>query len=270
MTVPTVGLLGLHFASLTRGQVVEHVFAELAQGRGGWIATLNVDYVRRSVADPETRLLLSKVDLLVADGVPLLWAARIQGTPLPDRVAGSDLVWLLAERAAREGRSLYLLGGSPGAAEGALLRLQARWPGLHIAGVSSPVFSSHPTALELDPVRDHLAGAVPDLVYVALGSPKQDRVIEQLRISFPAMWWVGVGVSLSFASGELRRAPAWMQKTGLEWLHRLAQEPARLAYRYLGKDLPFAVRLLARSCRVRLQAARRSALAGTSDRPPHR
>jgi N-acetylglucosaminyldiphosphoundecaprenol N-acetyl-beta-D-mannosaminyltransferase len=114
--IPTIELMGLRFASLTRAAVVDHVFRALDQGRGGWIATLNLDYVRRCATEPDTEKLFSEVDLVVADGMPLLWAARLRGTPLPDRVAGSDLVWLLAERAAQEGRSLYLLGGDPGAA----------------------------------------------------------------------------------------------------------------------------------------------------------
>lgn len=243
--IPRVDLMQLPFASLTRGQVVDHVFRGLARGRGGWIATLNLDYLRRSVTEPEIRKLLAGVDLVVADGVPLLWAARLQGTPFPDRVAGSDLVWLLAERAARESRSLYLLGGNPGAAEGARARLEARWPGLRVVGTLSPRVSATPTPAELSALRRDLEKAAPDLIYVAFGSPKQDRVIAALRSHLPGTWWMGVGISLSFMSGEIRRAPTWMQKTGLEWLHRLAQEPGRLAGRYLIRDLPFAVRLLA-------------------------
>ena len=254
--VPTIELMGLRFASLTRAAVVDRVFRTLDQERGGWIATLNLDYVRRCVTEPETEQLLSDVDLVVADGVPLLWAARLRGTPLPDRVAGSDLVWLLAERAAQEGRSLYLLGGNPGAAEAARTQLEAHWPQLRIAGASSPHVSAEPTGEELASLRSTLESARPDLVYVALGSPKQDRLILALRNEFARTWWIGVGVSLSFMSGEIRRAPRWMQSVGLEWLHRLVQEPRRLAHRYLVDDLPFAVRLLATSWRVRRASSR--------------
>jgi N-acetylglucosaminyldiphosphoundecaprenol N-acetyl-beta-D-mannosaminyltransferase len=249
--VPTIELMGLRFASLTRAAVVDHVFRALDQGRGGWIATLNLDYVRRCATEPETEKLFSDVDLVVADGVPLLWAARLGGNPLPDRVAGSDLVWLLAERAAQEGRSLYLLGGNPGAAEAVRTQLQARWPQLRIAGVSSPRVSAEPTGEELASLRSTLERAQPDLVYVALGAPKEERVISALHTALAGTWWIGVGVSLSFISGEIRRAPAWMQNAGLEWLHRLAQEPRRLARRYLVEDLPFAARLLAASWRER-------------------
>lgn len=239
--------MGLPFARVTRDEVVDHVFRALERGDGGWIATLNLDYMRRCAADPDTRQLLSDPDLVVADGRPLLWAARLQGTPLTDRVAGSDLVWLLGERAAQEGRSLYLLGGSPGAAEGARARLLERWPALRITGVSAPRLSVDPTPAELEALRSELANARPDVIYVAFGAPKEERIISRLRAHLPTPWWIGVGVSLSFMSGDIRRAPRWMQRAGIEWLHRLSQEPRRLAYRYLVQDLPFAARLLARA-----------------------
>ena len=191
--------------------------------------------------------MLDGADYVVADGIPLLWAARLQGTPLPDRVAGSDLVWLLAERAARAGRSLYLLGGAPGAAADAARIFRERWPDLRIAGLSSPALSSDPGAAELAPVLAALRESRPDLVFVALGSPKQDRLIAELRGHFPGTWWIGVGISLSFAAGRVSRAPRWMQRLGLEWVHRLAQEPGRLWRRYLVHDLPFTLGLFWRT-----------------------
>ena len=101
-----------------------------------------------------------------------------------------------------------------------------------------------PAPAELDPLKAELIRARPDLVYVGLGAPKTERVIATLRTTLPAAWWIGVGISLSFMAGDVRRAPSWMQRAGLEWLHRLVQEPRRLARRYLLEDLPFAARLL--------------------------
>jgi N-acetylglucosaminyldiphosphoundecaprenol N-acetyl-beta-D-mannosaminyltransferase len=247
----TVELLGLRFACLTRSQVVDRVARGLERGEGGWLVTPNVSYMRRVAKEPSTRALLSQADLTVADGIPLLWAARLRGRPLPDRVAGSDLVWLLAERASRDGRSIYLLGGDSGVAEKAAQQLQARWPALRIAGTSGPRISSEPTPEQLQAVRAALEAARPDLIYVGLGAPKEERLISALRLDFPHTWWIGIGISLSFISGAVRRAPSWAQRAGLEWLHRLVQEPRRLARRYLVEDLPFALRLLAGSWRLR-------------------
>ena len=147
-SVPTVNLLGVSLAKLTRGAVVNHIFDALARGAGGWVVTPNVDHLRRHLSEQDGECLFASADLTVADGVPLLWAARLQGTPLPDRVAGSDLVWLLAERASRDGRSVYLMGGERGVAEVAARRFTERWPNLRIAGISRPLVSAQPIATE--------------------------------------------------------------------------------------------------------------------------
>jgi N-acetylglucosaminyldiphosphoundecaprenol N-acetyl-beta-D-mannosaminyltransferase len=249
--VPQIELLGMPLARLTPSEVLDHVFAALSQGQGGWIITANLDYLQRHVSDAAAAALYARADLIVADGIPLIWASRLQGTPLPSRVAGSDLVWLMAERAARSGRTLYLLGGNPGSAEGAARRFVSRWPGLRIGGISSPRVSAEPSEDELASIRASLAEARPDLVYVALGAPKEERVITALRGDFPETWWMGVGISLSFVAGDITRAPGWIQRAGLEWLHRLIQEPRRLSRRYLLDNLPFTLRLLARAWRTR-------------------
>jgi N-acetylglucosaminyldiphosphoundecaprenol N-acetyl-beta-D-mannosaminyltransferase len=249
---PQINLFNLPLACVTRDEVVNLIFDALSQRRGGWLVTVNVDRMRRYCLDPQLGHLCSGADLVVADGMPVLWASRLRRTPLPDRVAGSDLVWLLAERAAGSGRSLYLLGGVAGAADGAAQRLRHRWPALRIAGTSEPTVSSVPTADELDALRSSLAEAQPDIVYVGLGAPKEERVIGALRGDFAGAWWIGIGISLSFMAGAVPRAPRWMQRAGLEWLHRMIQEPKRLTRRYLVDDLPFLFQLLVRAWRTRM------------------
>jgi len=239
-----IQLRGIAIDSLTEADCVAHLMSELAEGRGGWVITPNLDHLRRAGHDPEFRAMLTEADLVVADGMPLVWASRLQGTPLPERVAGSSLVWSLAEAAARAGRSLYLLGGDPGAAEKAAKVLTGRYPDLRIAGTDCP-----PMGFDRDPDRieqtiQKVLDARPDIVYVGLGSPKQERLIRQAKSRLPHVWWLGVGISLSFIAGDVKRAPRWVQKLGLEWAHRLVQEPGRLAKRYLLHGLPFALVLL--------------------------
>ncbi|HTO70135.1 MAG TPA: WecB/TagA/CpsF family glycosyltransferase [Myxococcota bacterium] len=238
---------------MTRTELVERVLAESERGRGGWIITANVDYLQRFVSSPDSRALYRQADCIVADGMPLLWACKLRGTPLPDRVAGSDLVWLFAEGAAQRGRTLYLLGGNAGAGERAAQILRARHPALRIAGISSPRVSNPPSAAELAALGAELERTAPDIVYVAFGAPKEELLIGALRARFPRTWWVGVGISLSFIAGEVKRAPRWMQRWGLEWLHRLVQEPRRLGGRYLGRNLPFTARVLCESALVGLR-----------------
>jgi len=180
-----------------------------------------------------------------------VWAARLQGTPIPQRIAGSDLVWQLAMRAAREGRSLYLLGGAGDSAHRAADVLSRRWPGIPIAGCSSPAISCPVTTAELATIREDLHRCRPDVVFVGFGSPKQEYLMRALRHEFPKAWMLGCGISLSFIAGDMLRAPRWMQRAGLEWLHRLVNEPRRLFSRYILRNLPYAIGLMWRSLLAR-------------------
>jgi len=239
-----VVLDGVRLDALTQAQVVQAVVDRAVAGRGGWVITANLDHMRRARHDAGYRQMLSEADFVVADGMPLIWASRLGGRPLPERVAGSSMVEPMAKLAAERGLSLFLLGGNPGIAEQAAQILKQRYPGLVVKGTACP-----PMGFENDPqymktMREELSKACPDLVYVALGSPKQENLIREIRNDLPRAWWVGIGISLSFLTGEVQRAPSWMQRLGLEWLHRMVQEPRRLAKRYLVDGLPYAIVLL--------------------------
>jgi N-acetylglucosaminyldiphosphoundecaprenol N-acetyl-beta-D-mannosaminyltransferase len=184
--------------------------------------------------------------------MPLIWASRLQGTPLPERVAGSSMITTLSAALDEAGRSIYLLGGNEGTADAAGAKLQGDRPGLTVAGSFCPPFGFERDPNHVRNIADLLSAAAPDVVFVGLGFPKQDRLIAQLKEKMPATWFVSCGISFSFVVGEVRRAPDILQVTGLEWVHRLAQEPRRLARRYLVDGLPFAGRLLLRSLRVRV------------------
>lgn len=248
-----IGSLSLHRA--TREQVVDVVFSSLGRGRGGTIVTANLDFLQRAAEDPVLADLYGQASLRVADGMPVLWLAQLAGEGFPERVAGSDLVWALAERAAREGRRLFLLGGGPGAAEAAEHALRARYPSLLIVGTSSPRVSAPPRPEELSAIRLEISAARADLVYCAFGTPKQEQVAASLALSLPEVWWLGCGISLSFIAGHVSRAPRWVQRLGFEWLHRMAQEPGRLAHRYLIRNLPFLLREAARQIKAHRGAA---------------
>ena len=250
----TVELAKLPVACVTGSELVELVFESLSNRRGGWIITANMDHLQRYASDPDIVDLYRDAEVIVADGTPLVWASRLLGRPLPERIAGSDLVWAVAERAAATGRSLFLLGGAPGAAEGAAQRFLEHFPDLVIAATFSPSVSGQPTAGETEAIYRVLQSTRPDIVYVALGSPKQERLIAILRPALPTTWWLGVGISLSIVAGHISRAPKWVQRLGLEWVHRMLQEPQRLVRRYLLNNLPFTFRLLARSWATRLAA----------------
>lgn len=261
MTTPTnngeakrITLRGIRVDALTEQGCVDHLIRELEAGRGGWVITPNLDHMRRADTDAEFRQMLAEADVVVADGMPLIWASRLQGTPLPERVAGSSLVWTVAGAAAKAGRSLYLLGGDPGVADQAAAVLIQRYPDLKIVGTDCPEVGFDKQPGRIDEVMKKVLEADPDIVYVGLGSPKQERLIRQARVGLPHVWWLGVGISLSFIAGDVRRAPGWVQKIGMEWVHRLLQEPGRLAKRYLVHGLPFAARLFTAAILQRAKA----------------
>jgi N-acetylglucosaminyldiphosphoundecaprenol N-acetyl-beta-D-mannosaminyltransferase len=246
-----VRLMGLKFHALSETECTKLLLTRASKRSGGWIVTANLDHLRRLVTDHSYRELCAGADLVVADGMPLLWASRIQRTPLPQRVAGSDFIWSLSQAAASAGLGIYLLGGAPGTAEEAGRVLAGRYPGLRVCGTYCP-----PVGFEMDSscvaqMRESLLAAKPAIVYVALGSPKQEQWISQLRPLLPEAWWIGVGISFSFVCGHVKRAPVWMQRCGIEWLHRLFQEPRRLFKRYIIHDLPFVLVLLGSAVRTR-------------------
>lgn len=238
-----VSIMGLPFQRLDEGTLTRLFLEGVRAGEGGWVVTPNLDILRQFTTSRESRELTLAATQRVADGQPVVWASRLAGTPLPERVPGSDLVMSMPSAAARAGLPIFLLGGNPGVAAAAARRLEARWPGL--GGVESycpPVgFEDDPD--ELQRIKAALLRAQPALVLVGLGFPKQERLIRALRSELPRTWFVGVGISLSFLAEDQPRAPAVLQRLGLEWMHRLWHEPRRLFRRYVLQGLPFALRL---------------------------
>jgi N-acetylglucosaminyldiphosphoundecaprenol N-acetyl-beta-D-mannosaminyltransferase len=243
----TVSLLGVPFRAITEEETCLWIADALMQKVGGTVVTANLDYLRRCQVDDRFSRFVKNADLIVADGMPLIWASSLQGTPLPGRVAGSSLCLTLAHQLARAKHSIFLLGGNPGVAEKAADILVEKNPGLRIAGIVCPEFGFEKDPNRIQEIREQLIEAKPDVVYVALGSPKTEHLIAELQASLPHTWWIGIGISLSFITGDVQRAPQWMQRMGVEWIHRLYQEPGRLAKRYLLDGVPFAIQLLAGS-----------------------
>jgi len=246
-----VDLLRLH--PLTAAQAARHV-AQTAGRDGGIVVTPNVDHLRRLRADEQLRRVYDRAGLVLADGAPLVWAARVQGDALPARVAGADLLWYVAAAAAANGRSMYLLGGRAGSADETARVLAAAYPGVVIAGTSCPPHGFEQDRETLAALEADVVAAAPDIVVSALGSPRQELLNARLHDRLPGAWFLGLGAALDMAAGAVRRAPPWVGELGLEWVVRLAQEPGRLARRYLVHDIPEAGRLLGRAALTRLAA----------------
>jgi N-acetylglucosaminyldiphosphoundecaprenol N-acetyl-beta-D-mannosaminyltransferase len=255
----SVRVMGVPMAAVSERQASRRLVAAAQRGEGTWALTANLDHLRRYRTEPLARLLIDSADLIVADGAPLVWTSRLAGAGLPQRVAGSNMIWELAREAAEADVSVYLLGGDPGVAEKASRVLQERHPSLQVAGTCCPPFGFENDERELARIEGAVAEAAPDLILVALGFPKQDLLIQRLRTDLPTTSFIGVGISFSFVAGEVSRAPVWTQRLGIEWLYRLAQEPRRLFRRYLVDGLPFALSLFRSALSHRLAPRRNGA-----------
>jgi N-acetylglucosaminyldiphosphoundecaprenol N-acetyl-beta-D-mannosaminyltransferase len=238
--------MGVELDNVSEDEMLDHVFSSLSAGHGGWAASLNVDILRQTVASPELRQLMAGADLVLADGMPMLWAGRAQGTPVKARVPTSEAIYSLSALAAGRGTGVFFLGGNPGTAEATAAMMAARYPGLATAHACPPMgFENIPGAM--DDVVATLGKSKAGIVFCAFGCPKQERLMATLRDRFPDKWFFAAGGTFSMIAGEAPKAPEWMRKAGLEWAHRLRLEPKRLFVRYVLHDIPFCLRLMASS-----------------------
>ncbi len=226
---------------LTMNQAVDLAFQNLNQehDRALVIETANAQFVCLARAKRQFSELVSKADMVVADGMSVVAASRLLGLPCPERVAGVDLLVRLCERAAGTGASVYFLGGKPGKAEKTAMRLYAQFPALEVVGIDCPPMGFDKDPIQAAAVVARIASAAPDFLFVGFGAPKQEIWINRYADTLPVKTMIGVGGSFEMLSGEFPRAPEWMQRAGLEWLFRLGLEPGRLWKRYLIGNLRF-------------------------------
>jgi N-acetylglucosaminyldiphosphoundecaprenol N-acetyl-beta-D-mannosaminyltransferase len=226
-----IAILGVPFDSVTSAETVEIIARMIESREPHYLATANVDFLTQASQDVELRRILFDAHLVLCDGTPLLWASRLLGNELPERVAGSDIVPLLLKDAAAKGYRVYFLGAEPDVAAEAVAKLRAQYPTIQIVGHHSPPFKP---LMEMDheDIIARIREAKPDLLFVGFGCPKQEKWINMhyKRLGVPVC--IGVGATIDFLAGHRRRAPMWMRKSGLEWIFRVAQEPRRLFKRY--------------------------------------
>jgi len=228
----------LEVDALNMAEAIDSIVQLVRDGRGGTVFTPNVDHVVQAEHDAPFREAYGRATLSLVDGTPVLWAAKLLGTPLPEKLSGSDLFEPLVARAAKEKLRVVLLGGGPGVAELAAKNLKARLPELEIVDTLAPRIGLSPTDEERECV-ERLVQAKADLIFVCLGAPKQELFSDRNRQRLAPAVLIGFGAAVDFAAGTLPRAPAWMSKAGLEWAFRLGREPRRLAARYLLRDPEF-------------------------------
>jgi len=231
-TCSTVAILGVPFHNLDMDEAIAAIEDQIREGGFHQIATANVDFLKNAMESQRVRDILCSCEMVVPDGMPVVWMSHLMGTPLKERIGGIDLVERLADVSARRGYGIFMLGASEASSHRAAKALRQRYPNLRIVGRYSP----EPQPIEKmnhEEILRRIEEARPEILLVAFGNPKQEQWISMHRDRLKVPVCIGVGGTFDSLSGTMRRAPRWMQRTGLEWLHRMVQEPRRLAMRYV-------------------------------------
>ena len=226
-----VAVLGLPLANVTIDQAVERVEQMIAQEGTHQVATANLDFWLKSNSDPHLHRIIAGCDMVVADGMPLVWASKFLGAPLPERVTGVDMVPRLMELSVEKGYRIFLLGGGDGVAVAAKEMFERQYPGVQICGAFAPPVADL-REMDHSEILDQVRAAKPHILLVGFGNPKQEKWIWMHRRQLGVPVSIGIGGSMDMLLGRVKRAPKWMQRTGLEWFMRMMQEPRRLAPRY--------------------------------------
>ena len=230
-----IAILGVPFDNITTPETLTLIGEMIASGQSYYGVTANVDFIVQALEDVELRHILFNAHLVLADGMPIVWASKFLGNPLPERVTGSGMIPLLLALAEEKGWKVFFLGGTEQSVAAAAAKSRARHPKLRLVGAYSPPFQP---LLEMNraEILRRLREAKPDILLVAFGCPKQEKWISMNYQEAGVPFTVGVGATIDFLAGTFKRAPVWMQKSGTEWVFRMLQEPRRLVRRY-GKGL---------------------------------
>ena len=237
-----IAVLGLPLDSLTAVEAIEAIEGLIHSGETHQIATANLDFWLNSLADRHLHRIIAGCSLVLPDGMPLVWVSKLLGCPLSGRVTGVDLVPRLAELSARKGYRIFLMGGKGNVAERAKALLEKMYPGTHIVGTFAPT-EEEMAQVDHSEILQRIQATKAEILLVALGNPKQEKWIwmNRKRLGVPVA--MGVGGSFEIITGDMRRAPKWIQNFGLEWAMRFVQEPGRLGPRYLRDFLGLGRRL---------------------------
>lgn len=249
-TVPRANILGVGISPLTLPQAVAQITGWIDAGNLQYVSVCTVHTVMECQRSEVMRRAVNNAGLATPDGMPLVWLSRRQSPQPVSRVYGPDLMLALCKASTKTGYRHYFLGGAPGVPELLAQNMQARFPGLQVAGTASPPFRALTPAEDAQLVAD-LNQAHADIIWVGLGTPKQDLWMAAHRSRLTAAVLIGVGAAFDIHTNRIPQAPGWMQRAGLEWLFRLWQEPGRLWYRYLVYNPLFVALSLAQALKIK-------------------
>ena len=223
--------------NLTMKESLAYIDQLIRQRKNAYVVTPNVDHIVKLETDKELQEIYEHADLVLTDGKPLIWISKLYGKPIKEKVSGSDLFPLLCRLSAQKGYRMFFLGAAEGVADKAVECLKRKYEGLEVCGTYSPPkgFENNPD--ETDYIIESIQKLNPDILIVALGCPKQEKFIYKYKERLNVPISLGLGASLDFEAGHIKRAPKWMRESGLEWFFRILQDPKRLIKRYLIDDI---------------------------------
>jgi N-acetylglucosaminyldiphosphoundecaprenol N-acetyl-beta-D-mannosaminyltransferase len=238
----TVNVLGVAVSPINMGLALEQITRAVANKQKGYVCVTGVHGISEAQSDPEFRQILNRAFLCTPDGMPLVWVGRWQGQKQMDRVYGPDLMLAVMELSEKAGWSHFFYGGANGTAQTLKTKLLERFPKLRVVGADEPPFRPL-RAEEQQKLRENLRLARPDIMWIGLSTPKQERFMAQYLEQLDVTLMFGVGAAFDFLAGKVRQAPKWMQRSGLEWFFRLCCEPRRLWKRYFKNHPLFVARI---------------------------
>lgn len=232
-------LFNIYIDNLTMEECLDKIDNFIVDGKYHYIVTPNVDHIVKLQSDYEFKEVYDNADLILTDGMPLIWYSKISKEPIKEKLSGSDLFPRVCELASKKKYKVFLLGAKDGVAKEAAKRLEEKYEGLNIVGTYSPIFGFEKNKWEIEGVINMINQSKPDILAVGLGAPKQEKFLYKYRELLKVPVSLAIGASIDFEAGNIKRAPIWMQKLGFEWLYRLLKEPKRMYKRYLIEDMKF-------------------------------
>lgn len=230
--VARIKLFNIAIDNVDMQGAVERIDQLVKDRQNSYVVTPNVDHLVKLQHDKDFRQIYENAALVIADGMPLIWVSALFNTPLKERVTGADLFPSVCRLAAEKGYSVFLLGANTGVASEAAVNLSRAFSGLNVCGTYSPSYGFEKNENENTHILSLLDAAKPDILFVGVGAPKQEKWIYKYRHQYEIPVSIGVGASFDFIAGSIQRAPRWMQRSGLEWFYRFLMEPRRLFKRY--------------------------------------
>ncbi|WP_270474357.1 WecB/TagA/CpsF family glycosyltransferase [Holdemanella porci] len=237
MAMTRMRLMNTEIDNLTMDETLDAIDSLIKEDNCSYVVTPNVDHIVQLEKDEELKRVYENASLILTDGKPLIWISNWYKTPIKEKISGSNLFPRVCDLAAKKGYTMYLLGAAEGVADKAAKNLMDKYKGLNIVGTYSPPFGFEKDKVELKKIERQIQEVHPDILIVGLGCPKQEKYMYHHCKELDVPISFGLGASIDFEAGNIKRAPRWMSEHGLEWLYRITQDPKRLAKRYLVDDM---------------------------------